>query len=164
MRRFLLSPSSRSVHTQGVQSLHQRPVQHHYPPRGHHLAEISYSQTWAIYSSLGRVASLKQRGRNSQRCCCSSSYTFSVPSLGKRETLRLQGMSSIFEAYDEEFLALTQDIGNNISHLTTYETDSGGWHGASTSCVCRLRAPRCCFSLIHHRTPSTFISSPSLRR
>lgn len=35
-------------------------------------------------------------------------------------------MSSIFEAYDEEFLALTQDIGNSISHLTTYETDAGG--------------------------------------
>lgn len=34
-------------------------------------------------------------------------------------------MSSIFEAYDEEFLALTQDIGSNISHLTTYETDGG---------------------------------------
>eukprot|EP00752_Nemacystus_decipiens_P006170 g5567.t1 len=33
-------------------------------------------------------------------------------------------MSSIFEAYDEEFLALTQDIGTNISHLTTYETDA----------------------------------------
>eukprot|EP00904_Undaria_pinnatifida_P004519 jgi/Undpi1/14068/HiC_scaffold_9.g03719.m1 len=33
-------------------------------------------------------------------------------------------MSSIFDAYDEEFLALTQDIGNNISHLATYETDS----------------------------------------
>lgn len=34
-------------------------------------------------------------------------------------------MSSIFEAYDEEFLALTQDIGTSISHLTTYETDAG---------------------------------------
>lgn len=34
-------------------------------------------------------------------------------------------MSSIFEAYDEEFLALTQDIGTNISHLSTYETDAG---------------------------------------
>eukprot|EP00903_Cladosiphon_okamuranus_P018153 g16703.t3 len=33
-------------------------------------------------------------------------------------------MSSIFEAYDEEFLALTQDIGTNISHLSTYETDA----------------------------------------
>lgn len=35
-------------------------------------------------------------------------------------------MSSIFDAYDEEFLALTQDISNNISHVSTYETDSGG--------------------------------------
>lgn len=34
-------------------------------------------------------------------------------------------MASIFEAYDEEFLALTQDISNNISHLTTYETNPG---------------------------------------
>lgn len=34
-------------------------------------------------------------------------------------------MSSIFEAYDEEFVALTQDIGNNISHLNTYEADAG---------------------------------------
>lgn len=34
-------------------------------------------------------------------------------------------MSSIFEAYDEEFVALTQDIGANISHLTSYETDAG---------------------------------------
>ncbi|CAM9499337.1 unnamed protein product [Ectocarpus sp. 6 AP-2014] len=34
-------------------------------------------------------------------------------------------MSSIFEAHDEEFLALTQDISNNISHLNTYETDAG---------------------------------------
>lgn len=35
-------------------------------------------------------------------------------------------MSSIFDAYDEEFLALTQDISNNISHVSTYETDLGG--------------------------------------
>lgn len=44
-------------------------------------------------------------------------------------------MSSIFEAYDEEFLALTQDIGNNISHLNTYETDAGesvSGHGLSS--------------------------------
>lgn len=34
-------------------------------------------------------------------------------------------MSSIFDTYDEEFLALTQDIGNNISHVNNYETDSG---------------------------------------
>lgn len=34
-------------------------------------------------------------------------------------------MSSIFDAYDEEFLALTQDISNNISHVSTYETDAG---------------------------------------
>lgn len=34
-------------------------------------------------------------------------------------------MSSIFDAYDEEFLALTQDLSNNISHITTYETDAG---------------------------------------
>lgn len=32
---------------------------------------------------------------------------------------------SIFDAYDEEYLALTQDISNNISHITTYETDAG---------------------------------------
>ena len=63
-------------------------------------------------------------------------------------------MSSIFDAYDEEFLALTQDIGNNISHLTTYETDSGGLRGAYTSCLTRFGHP-----LLFHsdnRTPSTF--------
>lgn len=32
---------------------------------------------------------------------------------------------SIFEAYDEEFLALTQDISTNISHVSSYETDPG---------------------------------------
>lgn len=34
-------------------------------------------------------------------------------------------MSSIFDTYDEEFLALTQDIGSNISHVNNYETDPG---------------------------------------
>ncbi|CAM9779724.1 unnamed protein product, partial [Phaeothamnion confervicola] len=32
-------------------------------------------------------------------------------------------MSSIFEAYDEEYVALTRDISKSISHVTTYETD-----------------------------------------
>ena len=55
-------------------------------------------------------------------------------------------MSSIFEAYDEEFLALTQDIGTNISHLTTYETDAGEASSSSacsskTSCSLAVRCP-----------------------
>ena len=34
-------------------------------------------------------------------------------------------MASIFDAYDEEFLALTQDIGNNIDHVNNFETELG---------------------------------------
>lgn len=32
-------------------------------------------------------------------------------------------MASVFDSYDEEFCALVRDMGKNISHVSTYETD-----------------------------------------
>lgn len=74
-------------------------------------------------------------------------------------------MSSIFEAYDEEFLALTQDIGNNISHLSTYETDSGGWWAVlSVLFVSFWQGTRCWFTHFEDRALIEEFFFPSLRR
>ena len=154
---FFRGAASRTDYTQGFQSLHRRPVQYHCPPRGRQPADISFSQAWRDIQAWDARRRRKNGDEIASAATVRLSVPFSVPSLGKRELhvrLLFIGMSSIFDAYDEEFLALTQDIGNNISHLTTYETDSGGWHGACASCSSRFGHPSLLLFHFENRTPS----------